>query len=285
MLTYRRKPLEVLPTDTVRLAAESVSEPARRRAGPAVTDSQAVGELASMLPPQTRHEPAAPQPDPGGADLVARAVEILHKELAAGALAASGAPHSTPVLPLFTGSPLSPTDGLLGKDNGLHGMANLLPCTPSGLPVNVGELMSAFTRLAAQARHPVGTGQSPVAGLFGAPSHVAMIPAEEEAVLLRPSKTVRAGEQTTIPFKLHNDSFQPVHISLQATDLSSPTGQRIPLSEISFDPQDLSLTPDGVTEVVITIRIPASTPVGVYSGQLTASALPYLRGVMEVTIA
>lgn len=270
MSYYRRKPLDVLPVDAARLATQIPGNLASERTATAFAPLPAIDDIASVLPPQTRHEPiaprhdrTAPQPDPSGADLVARAVEILQKDLAAGALAAAGAPPFLSAMPAFNGDSLA---------------------MPNGLPGGFGEFLSAFTQASAQAQNPDGTGLPPLADRIGAPGPAASLSVEDEAVALKPVGTVRAGEQTTIAFKLHNDSFRPVRLALQKTDLTCPSGQLIPQTEISISPPDVSLAPDGTADMAVTIRIPAATPPGIYSGLLTAPALPYLRGLLTVTV-
>lgn len=282
MTYYRRKPLDVLSADVAaveatRLAAEGPNALAPNRPGPVFVQPSAVDDIASALPLQTRRESdfptvapsAQPQngsalsPDQSGADLVARAIEILNRDLAAGALAAAGA---TPFQSAF---PALPLDSLP--------MAN-------GLPGSMGEALNTVLQAVAQRQSPAGTALPLSVPVVGAPGSAEALPATEEVVPLQPAGIAHAGEQATIAFKLHNDSFRPVQFSLQKTDLISPHGHRIPQSEITIAPQDLSLAPDEMAETVITVRIPAATPSGIYSGPLTATALPYLQGIIRVRV-
>ncbi len=294
MLYYRRKPLDVLPADALateaeRLATEVPNPAAPGQSRPSFVPPSSLDDLASPLLRNTRPEMGLPTVDPGailpsgsvlptnmsalspdqsGAEMVARAVEILNQDLAAGALAASAAAPFEAAFPALNTGFLPTTDSLPG---------NLLPA-------NMGQALNQMLQSAAQMQTPFASGVSPVAAPFPAPGKAEALPGTEEAVLLQPAGTVHAGEQANILFKLHNDSFRPVQLSLQTTDLTSPRGQTIPQSAISITPPTLSMAPDGIVEIVITIRIPAATSPGLYSGPFTAPALPYLQGVIRVRV-
>ncbi len=281
MLYYRRKPLDGLSVETPaaeaeRLATEFPNPAASGKPESAAGPPSAIDDIAPALPRLLRREsglPAAgsdalpasvsaPLPDRSGADLVARAVEILNQDLASGALAAASAAPFQSILPMLNFGSL-PTAG--------------------SLPAAFGETLNGLLQ-SVQMQSPTGNGPVPAAAPLAAAWGGPAMPGLEEAVPLQPAGTARTGEQAAILFKLHNDSFRPVEIVLQAAELTSPYGHTIPQSAITITPQTLSLAPDSVAEIMITILIPAAAPAAVYSGPLTAAALPYLQGLLQVKV-
>jgi hypothetical protein len=94
---------------------------------------------------------------------------------------------------------------------------------------------------------------------------------------LTPALPVRAGEQVTLPFRLHNDQADPVTFALKSTPLLSATGNRIEPEQLLPSGAFFQLAPDAIQTVHLLLQVPPRTPPALYSGMLTSNELPYLQ--------
>ncbi|WP_299488447.1 hypothetical protein [Acaryochloris sp. IP29b_bin.137] len=115
-------------------------------------------------------------------------------------------------------------------------------------------------------------------GTGNTPSKDATVP------LLQPAYPSHAGETVQISFKAHNDSTETIQAKFFCTDLYNGQGDRIPEEAISITPKTLSLAPDAVDSIGISIQLPQSLPHGEYSGVLMAPELSYLKAMIAVTV-
>lgn len=187
-------------------------------------------------------------PDPE--ELIRKAAEILEREMAAGGLAAQKA------RPLDAGS----------LDAGSLGDAvQMFPGGESLLP----DALALMKRFAA---------------LNAARPKTSPVPEEIALPVLSPARAARRGVPAVIPFQIHNDSLKSVPIVWQVSDLISPNGRLIPANQVRITPQELTLAPDALTDMLLAVQTPPGTPPGVYTGLLTAPALSYLRAIISLIV-
>ena len=92
-----------------------------------------------------------------------------------------------------------------------------------------------------------------------------------------PTLPVHAGEQATLPFRLHNDQGIPAEFLLTLTPLVSTTGQVLSPELIQPQASRFLLAPDALQLVQLPLHIPLETLPGLYTGLLMSPDLPYLQ--------
>jgi hypothetical protein len=93
------------------------------------------------------------------------------------------------------------------------------------------------------------------------------------------------GDSLSVPLTVENDSEQTAEeFELFAPDLISPSGDRIPAEQITFEPRRVRVPSREAEEIELTIEVPAETPSGSYSGVLQAAEIESVRVVLVVNV-
>lgn len=96
---------------------------------------------------------------------------------------------------------------------------------------------------------------------------------------------VAAGADADVAMSVENDSDQPTEtFTMNASDLISGDGDRIPAKQIAFSPPSLRVDPGGSEKITVSLKVPPKTPSGTYSGLLQATKLEPVRAVLLVTV-
>lgn len=103
---------------------------------------------------------------------------------------------------------------------------------------------------------------------------------------LRIPGRVAAGASGSVTLALENPSTTgTADFALQASDLVSASGGRIPATSVHFDPAHLDVGPGKAGRVEVTVAVPDGTPAGIYDGILRATTLEGLRALLSVVVA
>lgn len=99
------------------------------------------------------------------------------------------------------------------------------------------------------------------------------------------SEPVAAGSSGDVAMSVENDSDQATEtFTMNASDLISGAGDRIPANRIAFDPPSLKVDPREAEKITVLLTVPPKTPPGTYSGLLQATKLEPVRAVLVVTV-
>jgi hypothetical protein len=124
---------------------------------------------------------------------------------------------------------------------------------------------------------------------MSAPAAGALVPSSgtgtiEPAPVLSPPGPVAPGGTAQVVISLVNEDELPARIAFFSTGLIGDDGVHIPVDRVSFEPQELTLTPGTTGDVIVRVAVPAQTRRGVYSGLLRASQLDHLHAVLVVQV-
>lgn len=98
--------------------------------------------------------------------------------------------------------------------------------------------------------------------------------------------SIAAGEIAEIAMQVENDSGSATErFELNASDLISDEGGRIPAGNVRFEPPALQIPPHRTARVAVKLRIPDKVTPGTYSGLLQATKLQPVRAVLVVEVA
>jgi hypothetical protein len=96
---------------------------------------------------------------------------------------------------------------------------------------------------------------------------------------------VAPGESADISMNVENDSATPTEtFALNASDLISGDGDRIPAKNVTFTPAELQIPAFEAEKITVQLKVPPSAKPGTYSGLLQATKLSPVRAVLVVTI-
>jgi hypothetical protein len=96
---------------------------------------------------------------------------------------------------------------------------------------------------------------------------------------------VSPGSNGDVAMSVENDSDQPTEMfSMNASDLISESGHRIPAKQIAFDPPSLKVDPRHAEKITVSLSVPAKTPPGTDAGLLQATKLEPVRAVLVVSV-
>ena len=95
---------------------------------------------------------------------------------------------------------------------------------------------------------------------------------------------VAPGGTAHATISLTNDDERAARLVFVSAGLVGDDGVHVPHQHLSFQPQDLTLGANETGEVVVRVKIPTSTPDGVYSGLVRASHHPHVHAVLVVQV-
>lgn len=103
--------------------------------------------------------------------------------------------------------------------------------------------------------------------------------------VIKPEGVFKAGQKIKIPFELFDDAIkEPLKISLNKTDFTSPSGQKIPARFISLKPASVVLKPGEQMEITMNVAVPKTAKKGMYHSLLTAVQAPEMMIVISLEI-
>lgn len=109
-------------------------------------------------------------------------------------------------------------------------------------------------------------------------------PAIKKPVIM-PPKAVKAGETAEIEISFENNrNVETEEFKLYSTDLISNTGDRLPSTLVTFEPQTLKINPYQNMQIKVTIAIPEETVSGTYTGLVLASNMSELRSEIVIKV-
>jgi hypothetical protein len=98
--------------------------------------------------------------------------------------------------------------------------------------------------------------------------------------------SIAAGETAEIAMQVENDASSATELfELNASDLVSDNGGRIPARNVKFEPAALQIPAHQTERIAVKLRVPEKVTPGTYSGLLQATKLQPVRAVLVVKIA
>lgn len=254
MKHYRRKPLplidQVLPESVANLLTSVETLPTiSPQSVELPTASEPIAEsISEVMNPIVGGTEPMPSPDA----LVQQAASILEGDLSA---PLKSAQTVTSPLDLGTRTSSSPSSySVPGLVSEMHDFVNELA-----------NLISCKSDL-------IGDEQEPA------------ISSDTSVPLLHPPHPIHAGERVQFSFKVHNDSAETAQVKFFCTDLYRCEGDPLPRHAISIAPHTLSLAPDAIDSIMISIQLPQNLANGEYAGLLMVSGLSDLKAVISLVI-
>ncbi len=98
--------------------------------------------------------------------------------------------------------------------------------------------------------------------------------------------SIAAGETAEIAMQVENDASSATELfELNASDLVSDNGGRIPARNVKFEPAALQIPAHHTERIAVKLRVPEKVTPGTYSGLLQATKLQPVRAVLVVKVA
>jgi hypothetical protein len=190
------------------------------------------------------------RPDNRSPSLIERATEILHDEIANGALADVRA---------------------AGPKWSAHFRDLVAPRTPAHLAAEIGGLLGTVVDLLAPRPRTMDSASQRLG--MAAPSRASegAVSNGESMSVLR-SRPVAPGGTAEIRTSLRNDGPTPVEVRFSSSDLVAQTDGRIPAYCLHPTPGLVRIPPDAVVDMTIVLDVPNGTSPGLYRGLLQATA-------------
>ena len=96
---------------------------------------------------------------------------------------------------------------------------------------------------------------------------------------------VGSGKRGTATFELENVASHQTEISLTLTNPLASMKGTIPLDQVTFTPNPISLSQQGAVEVKVAVGVPPSTPPGRYLGIVRSDEVADLTVILGVDVA
>jgi hypothetical protein len=194
-------------------------------------------------------QPASPRPA-ALADVVARASDILAREMATRPPGAGGSASRLP----------------LGR----------VPATSSAQPTLAP--LDDLRRRAGDALTDLMSALGAIAGVPAGSSSNASLPWLRDQALCSPGETARVG------FAFENCGERPELVTFYCTDLVGDAGHNIASYQVAFDPPSQTLAPQAQGRVAVNVGVPLQALPGCYSGLVQAVGLPATKAVITIQV-
>ena len=117
------------------------------------------------------------------------------------------------------------------------------------------------------------------------PRHGAGTASRNATPTVRLSEPILPGQKGEITMTLENSSpDEDTEFSFVGTDLIGEGGAKIASGNIVFKPTKVRMAPGETADVTVTVKVPKTTPSGVYTGLIQATKLEQLRAVLVAEV-